>query len=291
MSKVDQFESAFRSATKEVFHYRPFAVASVLVVTDLADDAARDFTAVVESFLAALRKNPDLSYVTISGDRFKSPRDLLDLVEKQRPDLIITYRCLHSKAWQWVFTLGAHVDVLTQATTTPVLLMPHPELHEDEVPNGSRKTLGATDRVMAVTDHLAGDERLVNAALTFVEGRACLYLSHVEDESTFERYITAIGKIPEIDTELARNRIQEQLLKEPADYIRSVTEALRRADLSCEIQELVSMGRHVTQYRELVDSHKIDLLVINTKDDYHSAMHGLAYPLAVELRDTPLLML
>jgi hypothetical protein len=35
----------------------------------------------------------------------------------------------------------------------------------------------------------------------------------------------------------------------------------------------------------------VDLLVMNTKDEDHSAMHGLAYPLAVELRGTPLLML
>ena len=291
MDKVDQFESAFRSATKEVFHYRPLAVASVLIVTDLADAAATQFTDETRVFTASLARNQDLSYVTITGDRFKSPRDLLDLVEKQRPDLIITYRCLHSKAWQWVFTLGAHVDVLTQATTTPVLLMPHPELYENGSSSNARKTVGATDRVMAVTDHLSGDERLVNAALTFIEPGGHLYLSHVEDDSTFERYVTAIGKIPEIDTELARDRIQEQLLKEPADYIRSVGDALRKTELSCEIQELVSMGHHVTQYRELVDRHEVDLLVVNTKDDHHSAMHGLAYPLAVELRDVPLLML
>ena len=30
---------------------------------------------------------------------------------------------------------------------------------------------------------------------------------------------------------------------------------------------------------------------MNTKDDDQLAMHGLAYPLAVELRDIPLLML
>lgn len=30
---------------------------------------------------------------------------------------------------------------------------------------------------------------------------------------------------------------------------------------------------------------------MHTKDEDQSAMHGLAYPLAVELRETPLLML
>ena len=37
--------------------------------------------------------------------------------------------------------------------------------------------------------------------------------------------------------------------------------------------------------------HEIDLLVFNTKDDDQLAMHGLAYPLAVEVRGIPILML
>ena len=36
---------------------------------------------------------------------------------------------------------------------------------------------------------------------------------------------------------------------------------------------------------------RVDLLVMNTKDEDQLAMHGLAYPLAVELRQIPLLML
>ena len=291
MDKVDQFESAFRSAAKEVFRYRRLAMSSVMVVTDLSGDAAERFSADVKTFTAALAQKGDVSYVTITGDRFTSPKDLLDVVDKQRPDLIATYRCLHSQAWRWVFTLGAHIDVLTQATTTPVLLMPHPVRDGGADLSGGTEAPGMTDRVMAVTDHLAGDERLVNAALAFAEPEGTLILSHVEDDATFERYLGVIGRIPEIDTELARERIQAQLLKEPTDYIRSVSAALRGADVACTVQELVTLGHHVTQYRELVESHEIDLLVLNTKDEDHSAMHGLAYPLAVELRDTPLLML
>ena len=36
---------------------------------------------------------------------------------------------------------------------------------------------------------------------------------------------------------------------------------------------------------------EVDLLVLNTKDDDQLAMHGLAYPLAIELREIPLLLL
>jgi CheY-like chemotaxis protein len=40
-----------------------------------------------------------------------------------------------------------------------------------------------------------------------------------------------------------------------------------------------------------VGSHSVDLLVMNTKQDDQLAMHGVAYPLCIELRDTPILML
>ncbi len=51
------------------------------------------------------------------------------------------------------------------------------------------------------------------------------------------------------------------------------------------------MGNHLRDYRRLIEEHKVDLLVMNTKDDEQLAMHGLAYPLTVELRNTPMLLL
>jgi len=291
MGKIDQFESAFRSAAKEVYRYERMAVESVLVVTDLTGDGAARFTNEVKTLTAALRETGDVSYVTVAGDRFTSPKDLLAVIDEHRPDLIATYRCLHSEAWRWDFTLGAHIDVLTQATPTPVLLFPHPVRGDGAPRSRGAEAPGVTDRVMAVTDHLTGDERLVNAALAFAEPRGTLFLTHVEDDATFERYLGVIGKIPEIDTDLARECIQAQLLKEPGDYIRSVSDVLRAAGVDCVVEEVVAMGSHVAEYRELVEAHEIDLLVLNTKDADQSAMHGLAYPLAVELRDVPLLMI
>jgi len=291
MDKVDQFESAFRSASKDVFHYRPFSVSSVLIVTDLSGAAAERFGADVRALTAPLDERQGISYTVIEGQGFDSPQDLLGLVDRQNPDLVATYRCLHTGAWQWAVTLGAHIDVLTQATDTPVMLLPHPVRTEGDRSSGGDAMPGTPQRVMAVTDHLSGDQRLVNAALSFLEPDGSLFLSHVEDDAVFERYLGVISRIPEIDTELARERIGAQLLKEPADYIRSVSEALREVDVACSVEALISMGHHVRQYRELIESHEIDLLVMNTKDEDQSAMHGLAYPLVVELRDIPLLIL
>jgi hypothetical protein len=51
------------------------------------------------------------------------------------------------------------------------------------------------------------------------------------------------------------------------------------------------MGKRLDVVRSLVSQHRVDLIVMNTKDDDQLAMHGLAYPLAVELRGVAILML
>ena len=286
MDKVDQFESVFRSATRERFQYERRIVRSVMIVTDRAGDEAQAFAAQVRNLTGSMAGAEEVTTVLIEGDRFQSPQDLLELMEAQRPDVVATHRCLHSQAWRWVFTLGAHVDVLTQATTTPVLLLPHPE-HA----TGEEWSPGTTDRIMAITDHLDGEASLINAALSCLHPGGTLFLSHVEDDAVFERYIDVVSRIPEIDTELAREKLRALLLKEPADYIRSAGAAIAEAGVEARVQAVISMGHRVAEYRTLIEAHGIDLLVLNTKDEDHSAMHGLAYPLAVELRDLPLLLL
>jgi hypothetical protein len=41
----------------------------------------------------------------------------------------------------------------------------------------------------------------------------------------------------------------------------------------------------------LIKEQSTDLLVLNTKDENQLAMHGQAYPLTVELRETAMLLL
>ena len=50
-------------------------------------------------------------------------------------------------------------------------------------------------------------------------------------------------------------------------------------------------GHHLAEYKRLIEQQEVDLLVLNTKDENQLAMHGMAYALAVELRQIPLLML
>lgn len=285
MTQLDQFESVFRAADKPLFEYAAPAVAKVLSVTDLAPSAARAFTERMGGFLSALGDPAALQWETLDETCGPKVGDLLDRVRTGQPDLICTYRNLHSSAWNWPHTLGDHLEVLSQATSVPVLVVPRPD--EPAFEAATRNT----DRVMAITDHLAGDHRLVNFAVRFTARPGRLYLTHVEDQAIFERYLDIIAKIPQIDTPVARETILERLLREPTDYIRSCREALSEAAPQVEVLNNVTAGRRLEHYRRLISDHEVDLLVLHTKDDDQMAMHGLAYPLAVELRNRSLLML
>ncbi len=286
MTKVDQFESVFRAAARTVFTPEEVEIGSVLVVSDRDASEADDFAAQARAFLDALDQAENIRWRAVHGGEFETVPDLLEIVEGEHPGLICTYRHLHSESWRWPYTLGEYVDVLTQATTTPVVVMPHPERGEwQEV--ASRRT----NQVMAMTDHLTGDNRLVNHAARYTEEGGTLYLSHVEDDAVFERYMEAISKISSIDTDAARTEIEKRLIKDPADYIESCRSGLSKSAPSLTVESVVTSGRHIQEYRRLIDEHQVDLLVMNTKDEDQLAMHGLAYPLAIELRTIPLLML
>ena len=285
MTKIDQFESAFLAADKAALRYEKLAVEHVLVVSDFGGDAAEKLSDQVRTFLSVV-DGESTRWARLDGGTFSSVKQLLDTVDEQAPDLIVTYRHLHSSAWQWSHSLGEYLDVLTQATRVPVVVLPHPDAAR-ALPH----TVKNTDRVMAITDHLSGDDRLVNYALGFTEAGGSCWLTHVEQQLVFDHYMDIISKIPEIDTESARELIEKQLLKEPRDYIESCRRTIAEQHLPCEIGEIVTMGRRLGQYRRLIEEHRVDLLVINTMGDDQLAMHGLAYPLAVELREIPLLML
>ncbi len=286
MTIVDQFESVFRSAARTVFQAEPVEIESVLVISDGDGSAAEEFAARSRSFLEILDQRENLRWTTVSGSEYGTVPDLLDRVETERPGLICTHRHLHSESWRWPYTLGEYLDVLTQATTTPVLVIPHPERPEFQQLAGRRPR-----SVMAMTDHLTGDHRLVNYAAHVTHPGGRLLLGHVEDDAIFERYMEAISKISTINTDVARKEIKARLLKDPEDYVDSCREGLARVWPELTVEAMVTSGHHIRAYRHLVEEHKVDLLVMNTKDEDQLAMHGLAYSLAIELRAIPLLLL
>lgn len=258
----------------------------MLVVTDLDVTAADAFLKRTQEFAATLGDESSLTWEPVTGDQFQTTGDLLELVGRKSPDLIVTYRNLHSRAWRFPHSLGEHLDVLVQKTLIPVLVLPHPGADY-----ASDHALESTGEVMVMTDHLSNDHKLVNHAVRFTQPGGKLHLTHIEDETSFDRVMNAIGRIPTIDTDDAHEKLRRQLLKLPRDYIQSCRDVLHQAGVELQIEEFVGFGHHLAKYCGLISEHKIDLLVMNTKEEDQLAMHGLAYPLAVEVRQIPLLML
>jgi len=51
MSGVDQFESIFRFATKEVYQYQDIGMEKLLVVTDKKQTDSEQFSSIIKNFL------------------------------------------------------------------------------------------------------------------------------------------------------------------------------------------------------------------------------------------------
>jgi len=286
MSKVDQFESVFRSAIHDVFVSRQIRFNTILIISDLELTQHNEFETKIKLFLKHINIDSSCKWFSLLSDDYQTTHELVEKIEKLQPDLIFTYRNLQSSAWQFSHSLGEYLDVLVQKTNVPVVVVPHP-LDKDIY----KRALINTNVVMAITDHISSDDDLVNYAVQFTEKEGDLYLMHIEDVDTFDYYMDAISKISTIDTDDARSKVSAQLLKSPTEYIHSVKTILQQKNLAITIHKEVEFGHHLTEYRNYIERHKVDLLVMNTKDKEQMAIHGLAYPLVVELRSIPLLLI
>ena len=280
---IDEFESLFKRAERTLFHYADISIRKVAVVTDGNPAMAKELGNDIKRFLPHLAGQADWQYVT--GDQYGNVNDLLKIMVEHNPDLIVTSRCLDESSLVPQHTLGVYVDVMTQTLSTPILLLPGtaPQPH----PLGTRACQG----VMVVTDNLAGDDQLVNHAVACTAAEGTVWLCHVEDDVLFRRYLEAIGRIPEINTEQAQELIAEQLVAIPTQYAQSCIEGLKAAGAERTIEQVIEFGHQVNRYRQLVAQYPVDLLVTNTKDKDQLAMRGVAYALSVELTDIAQLLL
>jgi len=280
---IDEFESIFKRSERTLYHYADVSIRKVAVITDGNQVMAAELSNDIKRFLPHLAEQPEWQYVT--GDQYHNVNDLLRIMAERKPDLIVTSRCLDESSLVPQHTLGVYVDVMTQTLSTPILLLPGtaPQPH----PLGNR----ACEGVMVVTDNLAGDDQLVNHAVACTAAKGTVWLCHVEDDVLFRRYLEAIGRIPEINTEQAQELIAEQLVAIPTQYAQSCIDGLKKAGVDRTIEQIVEFGHQVNRYRQLVARYPVDLLVTNTKDKDQLAMHGIAYALSVELTEVAQLLL
>ena len=296
MLTIDEFESRFRAADKPDFRLDPPVIRSAVIVTDLEAEGPRhgpyvDAGGTQDSFVDAVKQDlralgQDVAWVEITGRDYQDVPELLERVERIEPDLVVTYRNLRDGSWRWPYSLGCFLNVLIRETPYPVLIVPNP----NEMPRLDWREAG-TPNVMVITDHLAGDAELVNWGARMTESGGTLWLTHIEDDVVFERYRTAISKIPEIPTDESSAAIRRQLLSEPNDYIQSTRDILQSSHLSLSVRSVVQMGHRMRDYLALLEDHQVDLLCFHTASDDQVALHGATYLLAVQLRTLPILMI
>lgn len=284
MENIDVFESVFKRALRTPFEYKREAIERVLLVTDLGPEPLKEFEGKVKNFLKGLGE-PAPRWTSVGGSEYSRWKELKALISKENPSLIVTYRLLQEVHETAKFSLGAYLDTMAQEAAVPVLVLPNPDAYLS-----GGKVLAGLNSVMVVTDHLSGEHKLVSAGARFTAQGGLLHLCHLEDEDIFDRYLRTISRIPEIDTDTAREGIRKQLLAEPREFLESVTETLRKKRPDLRVETIVEIGPVVSRYKNLVDHHRVDLLVFDSKDESQLAMHSAGYSLAVEFEETPLLL-
>ncbi|MEE8425246.1 MAG: hypothetical protein V3S11_05430 [Elusimicrobiota bacterium] len=284
MENIDVFESVFKRALRTPFEYERKAIERVLLVTDLEPEPLKEFESKAKDFLKGLG-GPAPRWTSVGGSEYSRWKELKALIAKADPSLIVAYRLLQEVHENAKFSLGAYLDTMAQESEVPLLVLPNP----DGYLSGG-KAFAGLNSVMVVTDHLSGEHKLVSAGARFTAQGGMLHLCHLEDEDIFDRYLRTIAKIPEINTDTARERIREQLLDEPRAYLESVIKVLREKRPDLKVETVVEIGQVVSRYRALVGRRQVDLLVFDSKDKSQLAMHSAGYSLAVEFKDTPLLL-
>ncbi|RME88316.1 MAG: hypothetical protein D6785_01000 [Planctomycetota bacterium] len=286
LKKLDQYASVFRGAIKEPYQYEKIKIDKILLVDDNPRPKAEKLLDRVQRFLSKVTHLDQPEWLILAGDEFQTISDLLEKCKEIGPSMIVTYRHLKQPNKNLPYSIGVYLDMLTQATPFPVLVLPY---FADK--KNYENTLENTNSVTVIADHLTGDHRLVNYGVYFTEEKGDLFLTHVENKKIFEKYMNIIAKIPEIPTDIAREKIYHQLLKEPSDYIQACKQKLEELQIPLNIHSIVTMGHTLKDYKEHISNHRVDLLIMNTKDDEQLAMQGMAYSLVVELKEIPLLLL
>ncbi len=283
---LDEFESQFNSAVKTPYEYEGIAFRSIALVCDREEGASEELLKIVQSLVPPLAGRSEPQWEVFDRESFATVSDLLSKLENLAPDLVLASRNLKlDHADNLVYGLTNYIDALTQVMDAPVLLLPERDS------TSIAPHCEAPKAIMVETNHLTGDNRLINWGVRFAEPNRRLYLTHVEDGDAFAKYINAISKIPAIDTRLAEQTIHDTLLKLPHDFVSSARTSLESLFPELKVEEIVRFGMALSDYESIIQENAIDLLVLNTKESGQLAMNGIAYAIAVEFKDRPLLLL
>ncbi len=256
----------------------------VVVLVDTPKQQSSAYADSMREFLKASNINPD-EFTVLGAEDFSNIQQMLSAVQAASPNLVVTHRHLHLNREELEHSLGTYLDTLLQGTSIPVLVTPSPNA------DGTPQPLEVARDVLVMTDHLLDDPKSINYGVRLVAPGGIVHLCHVEDDAVFRKYMALIERIPEIETDIACEKIRAKLLQLPTDYIASCIEALQAESINAQINPIVRLGHRVTDYHQLIKEHEGDLLVCNTNDPEDLAIHPMAYAIALEFRQQPLLLL
>ncbi|MEZ6062376.1 MAG: hypothetical protein R3C19_18695 [Planctomycetaceae bacterium] len=119
---IDEFESIFRRADKQVLSFVDIPISNLAFVTDSSPADSEAALQTVQPLLSRLESVDN--WRIIAGERYHTVAELLAEIDNQRTDLIVTYRHLQERSFIPQHSLGVYLDVLTQTTSIPVLVLP-----------------------------------------------------------------------------------------------------------------------------------------------------------------------
>lgn len=285
MRDLGEFVSVFKRALRDQFQYKRIEIAKVLLITDLGAEEMKAYGERVQVFLDPEFGRDTYQLSTIGKEEWANWADLKTYMKDENPDLVVTYRLLRVAHHEILTSLGVYVDSITQVTAYPVLLMPNPHLPGSDI---APSQLGD---VLVATEHMYADHSLVNFGIRFTPAGNKMHLCHIEDDDTFQYYMKAIEKIPELDNEIARVKLEEQLKAMPLHYSESVAGEIEQHKKNIVLNSVIDIGHIIEKYRELIGREPISMLAFSTKDDTQMAMHSLGYSLSIEFRNMPILLI
>ena len=236
LEQIDEFESMFRRSEREPFVYVDLGIESVAVVT--GDESNESVPGELQKFLP--RIGDSTRWHTLGSGDYHNVAELLERIDAQQVDLLVTRRHLGEDSLSPQHSLGVYLDELTQRTSIPVLVLPGTSRCPLPLPSA------ACRRAMVVADHISGDHRLVNYGVRMCSDGGSVWLCHVEDELVFGRFVDAIERIPEIASEPGAALLKAQLLKEAEDFIASCIETLLETGRNLSLHSHVGMGWVIT---------------------------------------------
>ena len=133
---------------------------------------------------------------------------------KVSPGLVVVQRRLGVFNEGSNYSIGPILESITQETDLPVLVLPEKfdSLQLNTIAIGF--------------DHQIDNSNLVNKSLLLDAHVKNVELIHVEESSIFDYYMEAISRIPSINTDSAKESIQDTILSLSADFFNEVSAKL-----------------------------------------------------------------